>query len=138
MAHVLHWPIIHEVGFDGENLAGSLMRWACDNIHTPVEAQTQSHTLRLRYHGSGTSSPPPDAVVLDACLLTTKQQWAVHALVQSIKRNMQNRSLVSFMAHLDDDGRDSISLPTGALGTKALAEAIIRAKPAAHFMILVW
>lgn len=46
-------------------------------------------------------------------------------------------TLVSFgLSHLDDE-RDAASLATGALGTKALAEAIIRAIPAAHFMMLV-
>lgn len=39
-------------------------------------------------------------------------------------------------AHLDEV-RDVASFANGALGTKALAEAITRAKAAAHFMMLV-
>ena len=40
-------------------------------------------------------------------------------------------------AHLEDEVRDAVSFANGALGTKALAEAITRAKAAAHFMMLV-
>lgn len=40
------------------------------------------------------------------------------------------------LAHLDDEVRDVESFAKGALGTNALAEATIRARAAAHFMML--
>lgn len=47
------------------------------------------------------------------------------------------RALSLSPSHLDDDARAVVTLGRGALGTNALAEAIMRANAVAHFMMLV-
>lgn len=100
------------------------------------DSRRDSGRVSVPYCGQG-SSLDTSTADLTIAYFTSSLYLITDLQQQSPSEDHAFNCLACTQAHLDDDARAAVSFGRGALGTKALAEAIMSATPAAYFMSLI-